>query len=52
MSHTIPPLDELKRKAYCMWHNFFLMLLMIVMFSVDMFNRPLIKNDWPLMKND
>jgi hypothetical protein len=23
MSHTIPPLDELKRKAYCMWHNLF-----------------------------
>jgi hypothetical protein len=23
MSHTIPPLDELKRKAYCRWHNSF-----------------------------
>jgi hypothetical protein len=23
MSHTIPPLDELKWKAYCMWHNYF-----------------------------
>jgi hypothetical protein len=23
MSHTIPPLDELKRKAYYRWHNSF-----------------------------
>jgi hypothetical protein len=23
MSPTIPPLDELKRKAYCWWHNSF-----------------------------
>jgi hypothetical protein len=23
MSYTIPPLDELKRKAYCRWHNSF-----------------------------
>jgi hypothetical protein len=23
MSHTIPPLDELKWKAYCRWHNSF-----------------------------
>jgi hypothetical protein len=23
MSHTIPPLDKLKRKAYCKWHNSF-----------------------------
>jgi hypothetical protein len=22
-SHTIPPLDELKWKAYCRWHNSF-----------------------------
>lgn len=22
-SHTIPPLDELKRRAYCKWHNSF-----------------------------
>jgi hypothetical protein len=21
LSRTIPPLDELKRKAYCRWHN-------------------------------
>jgi hypothetical protein len=23
MSHIIPPLDELKQKVYCMWHNSF-----------------------------
>jgi hypothetical protein len=23
MTHTIPPTDELKRKAYCKWHNYF-----------------------------
>jgi hypothetical protein len=23
MSHAIPPLDELKQKAYCRWHNSF-----------------------------
>ena len=23
MSHTIPPLEELKRRAYCKWHNSF-----------------------------
>jgi peptide methionine sulfoxide reductase MsrB len=23
MSHTIPPLDELKQKAYCRWYNSF-----------------------------
>jgi hypothetical protein len=22
MCHTIPPLDVLKQKAYCRWHNF------------------------------
>ena len=21
LSHTIPPLEELKRRAYCKWHN-------------------------------
>jgi hypothetical protein len=21
ITHTIPPLDELKRQAYCKWHN-------------------------------
>jgi hypothetical protein len=23
MTHTIPPTDEFKRKAYCKWHNSF-----------------------------
>ena len=23
MSHAIPPLEELKRRAYCKWHNSF-----------------------------
>jgi hypothetical protein len=23
MTHTIPPADELKRKAYCKWNNSF-----------------------------
>jgi hypothetical protein len=25
LTHTIPPIDELKRHAYCKWHIFFLM---------------------------
>jgi hypothetical protein len=25
LTHTIPPIDELKRRAYCKWHNFSLM---------------------------
>jgi hypothetical protein len=23
LTHTIPPIDELKRRAYCKWHNYF-----------------------------
>jgi hypothetical protein len=23
MTHTIPPVDEVKRKTYCKWHNSF-----------------------------
>jgi len=38
--HTIPSIDELKRRAYCKLHNIFLMLLMIAMFFVDKYNRP------------
>jgi hypothetical protein len=38
--HTPPPLDELKRRAYCKWHNSFPMPPMIVMFFVDRYNRP------------
>ena len=36
INHTVPSADELKRRAY---------LLMIVMYSVDRFNRPLTKDD-------
>jgi len=39
-SHTIPSMDELKRRAYCKLHNIFLMLPMIAMFFVDKYNRP------------
>jgi hypothetical protein len=39
VTHTIPPLDELKRRAYCKWHNSFLMPLIIVMFSIDRYNK-------------
>jgi hypothetical protein len=45
MSHTIPLLDELKRKAYCRWHNSFFKLLMIVIFFVDRSNRLLMNDD-------
>jgi len=38
--HTIPSMDELKRRAYCKLHNIFLMLPMIAMFFVDKYNRP------------
>ena len=37
-SHTIPSMDELKRRAYCKFHNI-LMPPMIVMFFVDKYNR-------------
>jgi hypothetical protein len=23
LTHTIPPMDELERRAYCKWHNYF-----------------------------
>ena len=38
-SHTIPSMDELKRRAYCKFHNI-LMPPMIVMFFVDRYNWP------------
>jgi len=50
LSHAIPLLDELKRRAYCKWHNFFLMQPMIAIFSIDIFNRPLMKDDWLCMR--
>jgi hypothetical protein len=42
ISHTMPPLDEIKRRAYCKFHNF-LMPLTIAMCFVVRFNRPLMK---------
>jgi hypothetical protein len=45
INHTIPSADELKRCTYCKWHYYFLMPLMVVMYFVDRFNRPLIKGD-------
>lgn len=38
LSHALPSLEELKRRSYSKWHNYFLvflMRLMIVMFSFD-----------------
>jgi hypothetical protein len=32
VTHTLPPLDELKRRAYYKWHNSFPMPPMIVTF--------------------
>jgi hypothetical protein len=43
MSHTIPPIDQLKRRAYCKFHIFFLMLSMIAILFVGTYNRPLMK---------
>jgi hypothetical protein len=40
LTHTIPPIDELKRRAYCKWHNSFSHATMTVMFFVDRYNRP------------
>jgi hypothetical protein len=45
LSHTLPPLEELKRRAYSKWHNSSSHALMIAMFSVNRCN-------WPLMKDD
>jgi hypothetical protein len=46
LTHTIPPMDELKRRAYCKWHNYFPMPPMVVMFFVDRNNRPYMRADW------
>jgi hypothetical protein len=41
ISHTMPPLDEAKRCAYCKYHHSYShMLLMIAMCFVARFNRP------------
>jgi hypothetical protein len=45
LSHTILPLDELKRRAYFKWHILFLMQLMIVIFFSDRCNRPSMRDD-------
>jgi hypothetical protein len=39
MSHTLPSIEELKRRSYCKFHNSFSMRLMIAMFSVGGSNR-------------
>jgi hypothetical protein len=43
MTHTIQPTNELNRKAYCKWHNFFLMPLMTAMYYVNKFNWALLR---------
>ena len=42
-SHTIPSMNELKRRAYCKLHNIFLILPIIAMFFIDKYNRPQMK---------
>jgi hypothetical protein len=45
MSYTIPPLDELNGKLIVGCTILFLMILMIVIFSIDRSNQPLMKDD-------
>jgi hypothetical protein len=45
INDIVPSTDKLKRRAYCKWHNSFLMLLMIAMCFVDRFNGPLTRDD-------
>ena len=40
ITHVIPPLEELKRCAYCNFIIHHLMLLMIVIYFVDKYNQP------------
>jgi hypothetical protein len=40
LTHIIPPTEELKRCAYCKWHNSFPMPPMVVIFFVNRYNRP------------
>jgi hypothetical protein len=44
ISHTLPPLEELKRRVFANGIILSLMLLTIAMFSIDKYN-------WPLMKD-
>jgi hypothetical protein len=39
LSHTIPPIEELKRCVYCKWHGSFFITPMIVISSIDKYNR-------------
>jgi hypothetical protein len=39
LSHTILPIEKLKRCVYCEWHGSFFITPMIVMSSVDKYNR-------------
>jgi hypothetical protein len=43
ISYTMPPLDEIKRCAYCKFTILILMPLMIAMCFVVRYNRPLMK---------
>jgi hypothetical protein len=45
INYTLPSADELKRRAYCKYDNFFLMPLMIAIFFVGRSNRPLMRDD-------
>jgi hypothetical protein len=40
VTHTLPPLDVLKRRDYCKCHNSFPMPPMIITFFDDRYNRP------------
>ena len=45
LSHAIPSPEEFKRHAYCKWHNSTSHATNDYNFSVDRYNRPLIKDD-------
>jgi hypothetical protein len=43
ISHTLPPPDEIKKRAYCKFHLLIPMLLMNVIVFIGKYNRPLMK---------
>jgi hypothetical protein len=43
ISHTLPPPDEIKKRAYCKFIVLILMQLMIVIVFVSKYNHPLMK---------
>jgi hypothetical protein len=45
ISHTLPPLEELKRRAYCKWHNSYSHATKDCNVFTDRYNRPLMKDD-------